>query len=77
VKQRTPWLVCVFVPLIALDRQLGIYCNAPGYKVRTYNTEELADDKKTKFPEKLFLTKRSNAKKEQGDTTLNSNYLGV
>jgi hypothetical protein len=41
-----PWLVCVFVPLIVLDLQLAIYCDAPGYKVRTYNTEELADDKK-------------------------------
>jgi hypothetical protein len=44
VKQWTPWLVCVFVPLIILDLQLAIYCDAPGYKVRTHNTEELADD---------------------------------
>ncbi len=46
MKQRTPWLVCVFVPLIVLDLQLAIYCDAPGYKVHTYNTEELGDDKK-------------------------------
>jgi hypothetical protein len=41
-----PWLVCVFVPLIVLDLQLGIYCNTPRYKVRMYNTEKLGDDKK-------------------------------
>jgi hypothetical protein len=36
----------MFMPLIVIDIQLAIYCNAPGYKVHTYNTEELADDKK-------------------------------
>ncbi len=41
-------MVCVFVPLIVLDLQLAIYCDAPGYKVRTYNTEELVDDQKRK-----------------------------
>ncbi len=35
-----------FVPFIVLDLQLAIYCDAPGYTVRTYNTEELADDRK-------------------------------
>ncbi len=44
-----PWLVCVFVPLIVVDLQLAIYCDAPGYKVHMYNTEELADDWKKKF----------------------------
>jgi hypothetical protein len=44
VKQRTPWLVCVFVPLIVLDLQLAIYCDATKYKVRKYDTEELAND---------------------------------
>jgi hypothetical protein len=34
--------------LIVLDLQLAIYCDAPGYKVRTYNTEELADDRRKK-----------------------------
>ncbi len=48
MKQRMPWLVFVFVPLIVLDLQLAIYCDAPGYKVRTYDTEELADDRKKK-----------------------------
>jgi hypothetical protein len=56
VKQRTPWLVCVFVPLIVLDLQLAIYCDAPGYKVHMYNTEELVDDKKNSFPGIFFLT---------------------
>jgi hypothetical protein len=56
VKQRSPWLVCVFVPLIVLDLQLAIYCDALGYKVHTYNTEELDDDKKNSFPGTFFLT---------------------
>ncbi len=57
MKQLTPWLVCVFVPLIVLDLQLAIYCDAPGYKVRTYDTEELVDDqKKNSFPGIFFLT---------------------
>ncbi len=58
MKQQTSWLVCVFVPLIVKDLQLAIHCDAPGYKVRTYNTEELDDDrrKKNSFPGILFLT---------------------
>ncbi len=56
MKQQTPWLVCVFVPLIILDLQLAINSDAPSYKVRTYNTEELQDDKKNSFPGIFFLT---------------------
>ncbi len=57
MKQWTPWLVCVSVPLIIPDLQLAIYCDAPRYKVRMYNTEELADDhKKISFPGIFFLT---------------------
>jgi hypothetical protein len=37
-----------------VDLQLAIYCNAPRYKVRTYNTEELVDDKKTAFQAYIF-----------------------
>jgi hypothetical protein len=45
------------VPLIILDLQLAIYCDAPGYKVRTYNTEELADDlEKNSFPGIFYMT---------------------
>ena len=46
MKQWKPWLVCVFVSFIILDLQLVIYCDAPGYKARTYDTEELVMDKK-------------------------------
>jgi hypothetical protein len=41
--------------LIILDLQLAIYCDTPGYKVHTYNTEELDDDrKKNLFPGIFF-----------------------
>jgi hypothetical protein len=43
-----PWLVCVFVSFIIVDLQLAIYCDAPGYKARTYDTEELVMDRKKK-----------------------------
>ncbi len=43
--------------LAATDLQIAIYCDAPKYKVRTYNTEELADDqKKNSFLGIFFLT---------------------
>jgi len=48
VKQRTSWLVCVFVPFIVLDLQLAIYCDASGYKVRTYVHAELVERPKKK-----------------------------
>jgi hypothetical protein len=48
-------MVCVFVPLIVLDLQLAIYCDAPGYKVHMYNTEELADDQKRNSFPGIFL----------------------
>ncbi len=44
MKQRTPWLICVFVPFIVVDLRLAIYCNAPSYKVLTYDIEELFYD---------------------------------
>ena len=48
MKQRTSWLVCVFVPFIVLDLQLAIYCDASGYKVRTYVHAELVERPKKK-----------------------------
>jgi hypothetical protein len=87
VKQRTPWLVCVFVSFIVLDLQLAICCDAPGYKVRTYNTEEQCDDrKKNSFPGMFFLKmspgdkeilgpqRRNNFEKEK---RLSTSYLGL
>ena len=54
MKQQTPWLVCVFVPFIVVDLQLAIYCDAPGYKVRTYDTEELFYDQKKQHSPRLI-----------------------
>ena len=48
------WLVCVFVPFIVVDRQLAMYCNAPPYKVCTYNTEELFYDRKKQLSRQLI-----------------------
>ena len=41
-------MVCAFVPFIVVDLQLAIYCDAPGYKARAYDTEELLMDRKKK-----------------------------
>ena len=41
--------LCFCAPFIVVDLQLAIYCDAPGYKIRTCNSEELTDDKKTAF----------------------------
>jgi hypothetical protein len=48
VKQWTPWLDCVFVPFIVVVLQLATYCDAPGYKARAYETEELLMDREKK-----------------------------
>ena len=48
-------MVCVIVPFIIVDLQLAIYCDAPGYKARAYDTEELFYDRKNSFPGNLFL----------------------
>ena len=37
-------MVCVFVPFILVDLQLAMYCDAPSYKVRAYDTEEIFYD---------------------------------
>jgi hypothetical protein len=39
---------------MVLPLQLAIYWDAPGYKVRTNDTEELFYDKKTAFPATFF-----------------------
>ena len=44
----------ISAPSIVLHLQLAKYCDAPGYKVRTYDTEELFYHKKTAFPATYF-----------------------